>query len=404
MDTVEGKSLGRNALLRRAPEIEVRLRDNEVEVRGKHGKVECGFLGLAILEALEQARTMDEVLSLLQGRAQTPLEWVQLSALVMEFLEAGVVETDADQPILKSDFVGYSSAWVHIRMLEDVARTGAYLEAIRQVVCPGDVVVDLGTGTGVLAVAAAKAGARRVYAIEATDIADVAQRVFEANECADRITLVRGWSTRVELPERGDVMVSELVGDEALREEILEYTRDALARHLKPGAAMVPRGLTVRAIPVTVDEQETRKHFFHESQIGEWSSRYGVDFGPLLEARPPGLYSWAVKLSVARHWPALGAPVALATVDLTSAPAELNEVRTIEVEEGGRLDGFLTYFDLDLAEGIGLSTRPETAEESCHWRAIVWLLPRSLSVRPGQSISICYRHSAVRTILELTDT
>ena len=66
-------------------------------------------------------------------------------------------------------------------MLHDERRTGDYLAALAAAVRPSDVVLDIGTGSGVLAVAAAKAGARHVYAVEASDIADVAERVFAVN-------------------------------------------------------------------------------------------------------------------------------------------------------------------------------------------------------------------------------
>src|SRR5439155_20231788 len=91
-----------------------------------------------------------------------------------------------------------SSGWAdpveHARMLHDDRRTGDYLAALGQAVRPGDVVLDIGTGSGVLAVAAARAGARHVYAVEASDISEVAERVFAANGMEDRVTLIPGWS------------------------------------------------------------------------------------------------------------------------------------------------------------------------------------------------------------------
>ena len=89
-------------------------------------------------------------------------------------------------------------------MLHDDRRTGDYLAALAEAVRPGDVVLDIGTGSGVLAVAAARAGARRVYAVEASDIAEVAERVFAANGVTDTVTLVPGWSREIELPEPAD--------------------------------------------------------------------------------------------------------------------------------------------------------------------------------------------------------
>ena len=147
-----------------------------------------------------------------------------------------------------------SSGWAdpveHARMLHDDRRTGEYLAALGQAVRPGDVVLDIGTGSGVLAIAAARAGARHVYAVEASDIAEVAERVFAVNDMADRITLVAGWSRQIELPEPPDLLVSEVIGNEPFEEEILETTLDARCRLLKPGARRAPNALTLFARPL----------------------------------------------------------------------------------------------------------------------------------------------------------
>ena len=92
---------------------------------------------------------------------------------------------------------------LHGQLLDHRSRTQAYLKVVRDVVRPGSVVVDLGTGSGVLGVAAARAGAARVYAIEATAMAGVAQQVAAANGVADRVTVLRGWSQQILLPEPG---------------------------------------------------------------------------------------------------------------------------------------------------------------------------------------------------------
>ena len=141
-------------------------------------------------------------------------------------------------------------------MLHDDRRTGDYMAALVAAVRPGDVVLDIGTGSGVLAVAAARAGARRVYAVEASDIAEVAERVFAANGVADTVTLVPGWSRHIELPEPADLLVAEIIGNEPLEEEILETTLDARRRLLKPDARLIPHTLTLLARPLRLPDGE----------------------------------------------------------------------------------------------------------------------------------------------------
>ena len=86
--------------------------------------------------------------------------------------EGALVRPDPGRPPTS----GWADPVEHARMLHDDRRTGDYLAALVATIRPGDVVLDIGTGSGILAVAAARAGARHVYAVEASDIADVAER------------------------------------------------------------------------------------------------------------------------------------------------------------------------------------------------------------------------------------
>src|SRR5262245_2389511 len=96
-------------------------------------------------------------------------------------------------------------------LVRDEVRTGAYRDALRKVVRPGDVVLDIGTGSGVLALLACQAGAGRVYAVESSPILSVARELAEANGLGDRVVFVSGDARRLELPERVDVIVAELI-------------------------------------------------------------------------------------------------------------------------------------------------------------------------------------------------
>src|SRR5579862_3768931 len=99
-----------------------------------------------------------------------------------------------------------ASPYAHEKMLMDKTRCDAYQDAIQRTVKPGDVVVDLGAGTGLLSFFAVQAGARHVYAIEASAIADIAAELIEANGFRDRITLIRENSKNVRLPQRCDAL------------------------------------------------------------------------------------------------------------------------------------------------------------------------------------------------------
>jgi len=124
-------------------------------------------------------------------------------------------------------------------MLSDPERMGAYERAIRQTVKPGSVVVDIGTGTGIMAVLACQLGASRVYAIEPNPIISLAREIAVANHCADKIVFMEEISTQVTLPTRADVIVSDLRGLLPLLNHHIPSIADARRRFLAPGGTMI---------------------------------------------------------------------------------------------------------------------------------------------------------------------
>src|SRR6266850_3888881 len=101
----------------------------------------------------------------------------------------------------------------HRALLGDSVRTNAYAEAIGRVVRAGDLVLDIGSGSGVLAILACRAGARKVYAIEQGHMADVATMVVLNDDCRDRVEVLHARSHDVTLPERANVLLTETLGN-----------------------------------------------------------------------------------------------------------------------------------------------------------------------------------------------
>jgi predicted RNA methylase len=200
---------------------------------------------------------------------------------------------------------------LHLDMLNDRTRTLSLIDAIRETVRPGDVVLDIGTGTGILAATAARAGARHVYAIEAGQIHRVAHALFADNGLADRITLIKGWSTQVELPERADVLISEVIGHEPLAEDVLETTADAVQRLVKPGARLVPRRLRIFCLPVQIPAPELKRLVFTPEALRDWQSWYDVNFDALLKANRNSLFRFLINPYHLRKWKPLSAPLLL---------------------------------------------------------------------------------------------
>src|SRR5436305_11412993 len=120
----------------------------------------------------------------------------------------------------------------HRGLLQDQVRTNAFREAICRAVTQESVVLDLGTGSGILALFAAEAGARRVFAVDATHSADLASFLTRHLGFGDRIQVFHEHSAKVESPEPADILVTETPGAVAFDERILGSVIEAHARLL----------------------------------------------------------------------------------------------------------------------------------------------------------------------------
>ncbi len=103
-----------------------------------------------------------------------------------------------------------------------------------------------------LAIAAARAGVSKVYAIEVGTMADVAEAFIAETEVASKIVLIWGWSTQINLQEKTDVTVGEIIGNDPFGENILQKFNDARRRLLKPGARLIPSGITLFGMPALI--------------------------------------------------------------------------------------------------------------------------------------------------------
>jgi len=124
----------------------------------------------------------------------------------------------------------------------------AYVEALRRTVTPGSLVLDVGTGAGILALVACRFGARRVYAIEPSNIVEVGREIASANQYADRITFFQQRSEQVQLPERVDVIVSDIRGVLPALNGIRRTTRRHLATRTELLASRISPPCSLREV------------------------------------------------------------------------------------------------------------------------------------------------------------
>ena len=139
----------------------------------------------------------------------------------------------------------------HQLMLCDHIRMQAYETAIKASVKPGDTVVDLGTGTGILAQWALEAGAHRVYGIDMDNhILELAKTRMTQRGFADRFVAINDLSYNVNLPQQADVLISEIIGNIGDNEDFQPILQDGLSRFLKPGGKAIPSAVETFLVPV----------------------------------------------------------------------------------------------------------------------------------------------------------
>ena len=176
---------------------------------------------------------------------------------------------------------GFGSVFSHLEMLRDPLRVLTYRRAIERQ-APGKRVVEIGCGTGILSLFAAKAGAAEVVAIEESRISEVAAAMFAANGCSDRIELRIGNSRNVELDPPADLIIHEILGTDPFSESLLPVLADARRRLLKPGGRLLPGRLEICCVGLDCEERGNPARVLAEAR--ELSGLYGLDFGPFLHA------------------------------------------------------------------------------------------------------------------------
>lgn len=267
----------------------------------------------------------------------------------------------------------------YAKILADQVRVRAYDEAIRATVRHGAVVVDLGTGPGILALLACRAGAARVYAIEADPIVGLARELARANGYADRITFIEAVSRTIDLPERADVLVADVRGMLPLFGDGLVTMIDARDRFLRPGGAIVPMRDVLWA--AVADAPETWR-------LGceTWNGNpLGLNLAPAREIAVHEL--WRV---VAGDGRTITMPLRWAALDYESVRSpSVSAALDWTIAEPGTAHGIMLWFDAQLSDGVSFSTGP-AAPPLVYGRALLpW--PQPVTCEPGTHVHVDLR-------------
>ncbi|KAI3690455.1 hypothetical protein L2E82_48481 [Cichorium intybus] len=294
-------------------------------------------------------------------------------------------------------------------MLQDYVRTGSYYAAVieNQADFVGRVVVDVGAGSGILSLFAAQAGAKHVYAVEASEMADYAQKLINGNPIlGQRITVIKGKVEDVELPEKADILISEPMGTLLVNERMLESYVIARDRFLVPNGKMFPTVGRIHMAPFS--DEYLYVEIANKALFWQQQNYYGVDLTALHGTAFQGYFSQPVvdafdpRLLVA---PAVSHIINFTTVkeeDLYEIDIPLKFTASV----GTRIHGLACWFDV-LFNGSTVQRWLTTAPgaPTTHWYQLRCVLSQPIYVMPGQEITghlHMIAHSAQSYTINLT--
>lgn len=351
------------------------LRENKTQIELHLDKRAQSGSAAKNVAGKRQAREQELPENAHQPRADEPMTDTVGSQPMIDTLRS--LDIESDKLYLQS----YSSLSVHETMIKDRSRTEWFLREIEgnKELFADKAVLDVGTGTGILALFAARAGARKVYAVECSEIAGLAQQLVTDNGFNGTVSIIRGNVEEIQLPEKVDIIVSEWMGFYLLHESMLMSVISARDRFLKPNGAILPSAAKLFAAPVNLAS-------VWDDRVGLWTDAartYGLDMraaaalaqrnlalSPLIE-----LVNRSSLLAEGQLlWSADMQRVQAADASLLSAQLQF------DLPPGTRVHGLCLWFDVLGAapSSAPLSTAPGSAPT--HWKQTCVLLGREVAV------------------------
>ncbi|XP_063688077.1 histone-arginine methyltransferase CARMER-like isoform X1 [Bolinopsis microptera] len=283
-------------------------------------------------------------------------------------------------------FYGYLSQQQN--MLQDYVRTSTFQRAIldNHGDFQGKIVLDVGAGSGILSFFAVQAGAKHVYAVEGSNMADHCRDLIKNNKYQDKITVIHGMIEEVELPEEVDTIVSEPMGYMLYNERMLEtyiYAR----KWLKKGGKMFPSTGTLYLAPFS--DESLFQEVCNKANFWYQTFFYGVDLSNLREEAYTEYFKQPIVDTFdPRHL--VAKPIKHTTNFMTDTEDSLRDIHidfTFYPHSAAQVHGIAFWFDVAF-EGsqktVHLSTSP--SEPLTHWYQVRCLIGTPLFARPGQPI------------------
>jgi protein arginine N-methyltransferase 7 len=313
-----------------------------------------------------------------RGRSSEAVEHLQTALCVdPTFVKA--------QIILSKCLDDLVPAW-HVPMMNDNLRNEAYRAALLSAVTPDSRVFEIGTGSGLISMMAARLGAKEVTTCEAVDvIAAAAQKVVSANGLSDSIKVLAKKSTDVEvgvdMTDRADILVSEILSSEFLGEAVLPSIEDAKSRLLKPGGSIIPGSGSIMIA------------LFGGEDIGRnvrVDNACGFDLSKFNEITSNKLHILRYDLDIDM----LSDEVDAFTFDFNAQdyfPPDQKILR-IPVTTSGRCFGLAQWNRMQMDDAVIFENHPSLKVNESGWSRVIYLFPEPVNVKPGQTAIISATH------------
>ncbi len=272
--------------------------------------------------------------------------------------------------------MSYRDVAMHKVMLQDVIRTDAYEKSIGDVVNAEHSVLDFGCGTGVLAMFAARAGARNVIAVDRSPFIKTAQEIAQKNGF-ENIDFYHDDHQSLQLDEPVDVIVSEWMGHCLFYEAMLEPLLAIRDKYLAKDGLMIPAEVSLHA-GLVCDEDVLDDLAFLRDQP------YDLDFSAI--AHVPFQQTDLVTLdpeSLLDSTAHLGS-LNMHTISKADTPRKF--VGTLKPNKKAEIYALCGWFSAELSQGVTLGTGPN--DMPTHWDQILFPLPEAFTVDPARELTI----------------
>jgi len=379
--------LGRYGDAEQAYRQAIQIKDNFADAYNNLGYVlQCSNQLDGAVEAYRQALAIDEHYVAVRTNLALLLKQLgDFAGAAAEFKIA--IELDPENTSLQQDLQSTYRDMVppwHFPMLNDQVRNDVYYEAISRAITPEDIVLDIGTGSGLLAMMAAKAGAKHIYACEVIKpVAEMARQIVKENGFADKISIIDKSSTILEigldLPEPATVLVSEILDIALLGEGVLPSLKHAKNCLITQNATIIPASAKMWGLLVNC------KNF---KKMNTVENVHGFDLKAFNYFHHT---SHSFDLEKDEHH-ALSEPFEVFSIDFKNIPdGPQTFTINIPIISDGTAQAVVAWFDLILFDNIEFSTRK--GERHNHWRQIVFFLNKETAVKKGESFIISAGHT-----------